>query len=94
MKGIKIDNPESINGYVAFHYIEETALWYLFTYNNFEVKLLRQVQGSGGAHIIILSNFAYLRKPFYRKIVQISLDDLSEVYRFVDFIQAECHKIK
>lgn len=93
MKGIKIDNPKAINGYVAFRYIEETALWYLFTYNNFEVKLLRQVQQSGGAHII-LSNVASVRNPFYKRIVQISLDDLSEVDRFVDFIQAECHKIK
>lgn len=88
MKGIKIDNPTAINGYVAFHYIEETALWYLFTYDNFEVKLLRQVQGDGGAHIILKST------PFYRRIVQISLDELSEVDRFVDFIQAECHKTK
>ena len=88
MKGIKIDNPESINGYVAFHYIEETALWYLFTYDNFEVKLLRQVQGSGGAHIMLKSD------PFCRRIVQISLDELSDVSLFVDFIQSKCHKIK
>lgn len=88
MKGIKIDNPKAINGYVAFRYIEETALWYLFTYNNFEVKLLRHDRGPGGARIILKST------PFYRKIVEISLDDLSEVDRFVDFIQAECHKIK
>lgn len=88
MKGIKIDNPKVINGYVAFNYIEETALWYLFTYNNFEVKLLRQVQGSGGAHIMLKSD------PLYRRMVQISLDELSDVSLFVDFIQTVCHKIK
>lgn len=88
MKGIKIDNPKAINGYVGFHYIEETALWYLFTYDNFEVKLLRQVQGSGGAHIMLKSD------PLYRRMVQISLDELSDVSLFVDFIQTVCHKTK
>lgn len=88
MKGIKIDNPMAINGYVAFRYIEETALWYLFTYNNFEVKLLRQVQGDGGAHIMLKSD------PLYRRMVQISLDELSDVSLFVDFIQTVCHKTK
>lgn len=88
MKGIKIDNPKAINGYVGFHYIEETALWYLFTYDNFEVKLLRQVQGSGGAHIMLKSD------PLYRRMIQISLDELSDVSLFVDFIQTVCHKTK
>ena len=88
MKGIKIDNPKVINGYSAFIYIDETPLWYFFRYKNFEVKVVRQVHQSDHVHIMLKSD------PFYKDIVEISLDDLSDVGRFVDFIQAECHKLK
>ena len=100
MRGIKIDNPKAIEGYVGFHYVEETALWYLFRWNNMmpygkdlkvcEVKLVRQVQQSGRVHIILRP----ISVRFGKTIIEISLDDLSAVDRFVDCIQAACHSLK
>lgn len=97
MRGIKIDNPKAIEGYVGFHYVEETALWYLFRYNHYGVKLVRQVQPSGRVHIILKTYGVHnpaLAPSLNKTIIEISLDDLLMVDIFVDCIQAACHRLK